>query len=387
MDIGKDAKKLAKERKREASRAELSRSAGSALPSDRNRALLATTAVAAGTTRYDLPQRVTVPDQSATLVLLMAQVVPGEAVHMFAPDPGVPDSARHPFRVARFKNVTEGLLERGPLAVMESGSFLGQGVLEPLSAGGEAVVPFALDRGVAVDSERATRYVGARVAQIEAGNLTIERDEVLETRYRVRNGDADPVKVVVRHPRVEGTHLYQPPTGTEDQVGKGAALAPVQIKARATAELRLEERRPFAMQVDWMAPEANEAMQAFFKDAKADSALVAALRGAWETRRTLEKDNNEQGKLSGEKEILEEGAEETRENLRALQRNPAKGVTQLREKLSARLLQMDSRLAELNKRLVELQLRIKEGTVRFREAVRDLKLERPASRSDLARAE
>ena len=360
---------------------------GSAIPSERNRALLASTAVTAGSTRYDLPMPVTVPDKSATLVLLSALSVPGEAVHMFAPDPGVPDSSLHPFRVARFKNITAGLLERGPIAVVESGAFLGQGVLEPLSAGSEATVPFALDRGVAVDTENNVRLVGARVSQIEAGNLTIERDRVWETTYRVRNGEAESVKVVVRHPRHAGTRLEKPPAGTEDQVGKNSALAPVQVKARETAELHLEEHEPVAQAADWMSDEANEAMQELFADKSADAATLAVigvLKEAWTTRESLRKHQEENEKVSAEKEILHRAAEESRENLRALQRNPARGVSELRDKLAQRLLGMDNRLAELSKRLVELQLKISEESVRFREAVRDLKLVRPRTRGTSA---
>jgi hypothetical protein len=367
-------------KKRPQDRAFGSANRGSALPSERNRALLATTAVTAGSTRYDLPSPVTVPDQSATLVLLTAQSMPGEAVHMFAPDPGVPDSSRHPFRVARFKNVTSGLLERGPIAVVEAGAFLGQGVLEPLSAGAEATIPFALDRGVAIDIEHNNRFIGARVAQIEAGTLTIERDMVVETKYRVQNGEAESVKVVLRHARSDSSKLHDPPAGTEDQVGKGTALVPVQVKAQSTAELLVDERHPIATQVDWMAPEADEAMQTFFRDTQSDAALVAALKSAWATRTALRTHTDQSEKLSSEKQILSEGSEETRENLAALRKNPAKGVTQLRDKLAARLLQMDNRLAEINKQLIELQLRISEETVRFREAVRDLKLERPTSK-------
>ena len=79
------------------------------------------------------------------MVMLLSSRVPGEALFLFAPDGGVPDSSSHPFRVARFANKTPGVLERGPIAVFERGSFLGQGMLDPLPAGATATVPFALD--------------------------------------------------------------------------------------------------------------------------------------------------------------------------------------------------------------------------------------------------
>ena len=75
----------------------------------------------AGATRYDLPAPVTIPDKSATMVMLLDRPIPGEAISLFAPDGGVPDSASHPFRVARFTNKTGGLLERGPLAIFSRG--------------------------------------------------------------------------------------------------------------------------------------------------------------------------------------------------------------------------------------------------------------------------
>jgi len=126
-----------------------------------NLAALAAIGVQAGTTRYDLPAVVTIPDKSATMVMLLDQRVPGEVVALFAPDGGVPDSAAHPFRVARFSNKTGGLLERGPLAIFSDGSFVGQGMTDPLPDGATASVPFSLDRSLAIESTREHREEGA----------------------------------------------------------------------------------------------------------------------------------------------------------------------------------------------------------------------------------
>jgi hypothetical protein len=112
----------------------------------RNLGILAGVAVQSGTTRYSIPHRVTIPNENATMVLLASEQVPGESVFLFAPDGGVADSSRHPFRVTRFTNATKGHLERGPIAVFEKGSFLGQGILQPLPTGATTTVPFALDR-------------------------------------------------------------------------------------------------------------------------------------------------------------------------------------------------------------------------------------------------
>src|SRR4029079_18205662 len=70
----------------------------------KNLSALAAIALQAGATRYDLAAPVTIPDKSATMVMLLDRPIPGAAISLFAPDPGVPESASHPFRVARFQN-------------------------------------------------------------------------------------------------------------------------------------------------------------------------------------------------------------------------------------------------------------------------------------------
>jgi hypothetical protein len=349
-------------------------SGGVSMP--RDMALLANMSVESGTTRYDLPSRVTIPKDSATMVLLLAQPVPGDSVHLFAPDGGVPDSARHPFRVARFKNPTKGLFEKGPIAVFEAGSFLGQGVMEPLAAGGEATVPFALERAIAVDQDHKSETRDARLARIEAGRLTLERDQVQKTSYRLRNGGEAEAKVIVRHPRAQGMKLYKPPAGTEEQVGKGSALVPALVAGHATAELVVEERRAFQVGADWLSPEADEAVKGYLADPRADAKVAGPLAKAWEIRKALVAAQREQQKLQGEREILATAAEESREGLRAISRN-TKGVEELRQRLVSRLGELEVKLARLAKRGVELELQIIEQRVGLQDSLQAIKLAEP----------
>ncbi len=350
--------------------------APAATSAPRNLALLANAEVQAGATRYDLPKPVTIPNESATMVLLVSKEVPGESVFMFAPDGGVPESSRHPFRVVRFTNDTPGLLERGPIAVIESGAFLGQGVLEPLAAAGEATVPFALERALAVDQSAQQQTQGARLARIEAGQLTVERDQVLRTTYRVRNGQAEEARVLLRHPRVPQMRLHDAPKGTDDRVGQGNALVPALVRANDTAEVVVDERRSFNQVVDWMSEWADEAVQAYLRDRRADAKVAAALKETWAIRAELIDTREERGKLDSERYIVREAAEETRANLSSLKKNAGARVNELRQQLAARLSELDKRHADLFTRVTELNLKENELRIRFEERVRELKLDK-----------
>lgn len=328
---------------------------------------LAAVQVQTGTTRYEVPHTVTIPDRSATMILLLNQRVAGEAVYLYAPDGGVPDSHSHPFRVARFTNGSGGLLERGPIAVFEKGAFLGQGLLESLPAEAHATVPFALVRALGVEQERKYDQRGARLYSVESGVLKVERDRTTVTVYRVKNGSEEAARLLVRHPRTPGARLHQPPAGTEDNVGQGHALVPVQVAARGKAELVVEERQPVQQVTDWMSPVAAEAMAAYLAEAAGEATAMDLLRSAFALRNQVEKAKDQEHKLQREQAELEKASRETRLSLQAIEKNPQ--AADLRAKLTKRLADTTARLDQITKELIEVRMRIDEQQVRFRDAI------------------
>jgi hypothetical protein len=344
----------------------------------RNIRSLAAVAVEGGATRYDLPAAVTIPDRNATMVMLLSRPVSGESLFLFAPDGAVPDSTSHPFRVARFVNGTGGTLERGPIAVFEDGAFLGQGMVDPLPAGATATVPFALERGVAVDLDHKTDEVGERIAKIENAVLTVERDRTLQTKYRLRNGGDKQAKVIVKHPRIAGARLFSPPQGTEDNVGTASALVPVIVPALATVELVVDERTTQSQPVDWFSVIADNAVKALLGAPKPDPDLARKLSAAWATRNEIVQKREARSKAEQETTKLAQSTEETRRNLRAIEKN--RTAEALRQKLTARLAEASARLDDLNRRTVELDSQLAELGVRFNEAIREITyVARPAA--------
>jgi hypothetical protein len=355
----------------------------------RNVASLAAVAVEGGTTRYDLPNTVTVPDKSATMVLLLSQRVAGEAIYLFSPDDGVPDSASHPFRVARYLNSTPGVLERGPIAVFEHGNFLGQGMVDPLPAGATATVPFALERAIGVDRESKYDEVGARLAKIENGQLFIERDAVTKTIYHLKNGLADdgspvapgqpkhvgPVKIMVKHPRQNGTRLYQPPAGTEDNVGTGSALVPALVMPHTTFNLTVDERATFQRGEDWFSDAADNAVKAYLKDPRANQEIVQKLTAAWVLRTQLVDKMHQAQAIQTELATLAQEASEKRQDLRAIEKNTAADA--LRKTLTQRLADIAARQDVLQAQNIQLGQDLGALRINFRDAIRAINLTEP----------
>ncbi|MDX2052057.1 MAG: DUF4139 domain-containing protein [Polyangiaceae bacterium] len=341
----------------------------------RNLNALASVAAQTGSTRYEVGTRVTIPDESATMVMLLNQTVPGEAVFLFAPDGGVPDSSVHPFRVVRFVNSGKGLLEGGPIAVFEKGAFLGQGVMDSLSPESKATVPFALQRSLTVNQSSNFSQEGARVSKIEAGRLYIERDQVRLTNYEIKNGSEEAGKLLVRHFRDTGWRLHNPPKGTEDRTTDGHALVPVSAPPHATTKLVVDERLSIEQELDWLDPLADIAVRAYWDNPKSEPKSVAQLKQAWGVRADLSRIRDRLNQLTATQAELEKAARESRLSLEAIEKNTQ--AADLRATLTARLREQTAGLDRASKELIEVKLKQNELEVRLRDALRDLSVQLP----------
>ena len=92
-------------------------------------------------------------------------------------------------------------------------------------------------------------------------------------------------------------------------------------------------------------------------------------------RRALVDARAERQKLAATDTDLRRSTEETRANLKALEKNTA--AADLRAKLTARLADDSARLDVLGKRIIEVDLKINESQVGFNDAIRAIKLLQP----------
>jgi hypothetical protein len=333
----------------------------------RNVHSLAAVAAQGGNTRYDIPNTITISDKNATMVMLLDQKVHGEAIYLFAPDDGVPDSSSHPFHVVRFQNDTTGVLERGPIAVFQQGSFLGQGLLDPLPTAGWATVPFALERAIGVDSTQKGDTQGTRVSKIDNGNLWLEHDLVLKTTYALQNGGELEAKILVKHPRRSGARLYLPPTGTEDNVATGTALVPITVPAHGHQELVVDERQAQPEYADWFGIAADKAVKAYVSDPRADAKLVGQLNALWPLRGQIVSRQDQRNKIQGELGQLHSEAYQKRADLKAIEKNVAAAA--LRRTLTARLAAIGTREDALTAQNITVGQDLSDLLVRWREGV------------------
>ena len=331
---------------------------------------LAALSLQGGVTRYDLPTPVSIPDRTATMVMLVSTDVPGQRLYLFAPNPGVPASAAHPFQVARFTNQTPALLERGPVAIFEAGAYLGEGMLDVLPAGARTTIPFALEPALTVESSATDSVEGARLLTMRREAITLERFNVHRTRYHLRNGLDRMARVLVRH-ELGGADLYEPPAGTER--AEGSALVPSDVPVHGEQELLVTTRTAFTVDQTLDGEEAKTAIEQYLHQASIPAAQVQALRTALDQQRQLEELAHSRADLDQRRNDLQSSSEETRQNLAAIEHN--RQAADLRARLTARLAAAATEIDQVTRHMVELDTQFSEQRVRLTEALREIDID------------
>ena len=170
-----------------------------------------------------------------------------------------------------------------------------------------------------------------------------------------------------------GWRLFEPAPGTEDNVGTGTALVPTTVPAGKNGELVVDERSVTRHYEDWFTTLADNAVKNYLADPRADAAAKAKLTAAWAIRKEIVVRLDARQCLSQEDSNLKQQQDETRANLKAIEKN--KSAETLRAQLTKRLAETSNRRDEGGKKIVEIDSKLAELRIQFKEAIRELKVE------------
>ena len=204
------------------------------------------------------------------------------------------------------------------------------------------------------------------------------------TTYHIHNGLADdgapvpkvgPVKILVKHPRQNGTRLHQPPPGTEDNTGTGSALVPAMVRPHSKLDLVVDERATFERAEDWFSDAADAAVQAYIKDGRGDPGIVQRLQAVWLIRAQIVHKVQQQQAIQTELSTLNQEASEKRQDLRAIEKN--KAADALRATLTQRLAEIATKQDELQARNIQLGQDLGTLRISFRDGIRAITITEP----------
>ena len=327
----------------------------------------------AGLTRFDIAERVTLPDGSASMVQLVNQLVPGEQTFMYKPGGSGQGYEYNPYRVIRFRNDTDFVLEPGPISIYAGGSFVGEGLSEAIASRDRATIPFAAEPSITVRSSSESSTDALKITRIVRGVMEVESFHRIKTTWTVETKpEKNAVRVLVRQPRASDAYkLIDAPADTE-RLPDGYFVPVVVAPGQTQASLTVVEQTPSKLSLDVWDDKAPELLQQLLSTPELDNAARAKLEPIVAARQAIGRIDTELAGLSAQQSELDERANEERQNLLAIQKDP--NAAALRKRLSTRLEELTKKAAEIGRRIVELNSQRLERKIELEDKLRDLDL-------------
>ncbi len=323
--------------------------------------------------RFDIPERVTLPDRSSTLVTLVNARVGGEDKLVFQPGSGA--SRDHPYRSLLLQNTTDGPVQRSPVAIYKDGAFVGEGITPAIAPGERAVLPYAIESRVHVNRRQSNRSGQVQLIRIVDGRLQVQREDFQIWRFEITSSLDEDQTLHVQVPRHQNFELQ---VGDDLEVRREDAfyLVPIEVAANGDTTQEIAQVRMVPQHLEVFHAQAKPLLVAALERGDLRPDVAEKLRDVTES---LDELAAIERKLAEDRELrrdVQSRTNELRQNIQALgdsDRNQA-----LRDQLLERLEEQDELQATLAARIVENSENRSALRIEIQEKMREITLERRA---------
>ncbi len=337
-------------------------------------------ATVSGQTRFDIDQKVTVPEGTSTMVAIVNADVQGEETFLFRPGGAGMGYESNPYRVVRFRNTTPFVLEPGPISIFAGGSFVGEGLSESVGANASATIPFAVETGIMVTSVYKDDREEMRLVKMSRGVLEVEQFARRATTYTAKAQTLDSgFSVLVRHGKTGWNYvLADRPAGTEDL--PDAYLVKIDVPAqKREGSLTVVEQTPSKSSISIWDKPALGLLEKLLVYTDLTPEAKKKLSPVVDKRRELAKLEEQLFGLTEKRNKLDQRANELRENLRSIEKNQQ--ATQQRQKWTKQLDEFTSEGNKIGVQLAELEAKRLDKRIELEDLLQDLELTAPPSAS------
>ncbi len=292
---------------------------------------------------YRIAQPVTIRKNESALVPILQTKIDAERVTLWSPQQ---PAALRALWITNTSNLT---LDRGSFAIVEDGSFGGEGLLDAIHPAERRLLSYAADQAVRVTTDHRNDTRRVQHLTIAKGVLKEATAEIAEVEYLVKNAAPEPRAVVVEHPVRQGWTLDSDPKPVETT--PTTYRFRVNTQAGETVRLHIGERRTLS-QFYRLVDTSDDRLMLLLRNDKASPALLAQLEPVFAAKRTLQSLNDQANTKQREIDALVQDQTRVRANLTAL-KSTAEERT-LAKRYVDELNRQEDSLAALRKELTAL---------------------------------
>ena len=323
--------------------------------------------------RFDVPGRVTLPDQTSTMVTLVNSQIAGDDALIFQPD-SAPASHQHPYRALLLDNSTPYPIQRAPIAIYNGSTFVGQGITPLIAPDQSAVVPYALENRVRVAQRSSNQSGEVSLVRIVDGTVYTEVEQIQGVTFEVRSALAEAQTAYFKVVRYGGWDLVAGDFDEEEvQTEAGFYLVPFELEGGDDTEFTVNQRSRVSSTINVFDPRAKQMFAAYLTGPDVRPDVAARLEPIVDM---LEEKSDNESQLAARRRLQNDVQVRTNE-LRASIRTLGDSATNrdLRETLVDRLAEQDDTLDRLTGEIVEISERNSLLQVMVTEALREITLE------------
>jgi hypothetical protein len=323
-----------------------------------------------GESHFQSPTPLTVERGTSAMIAVLDDGAVGDVVYLYDAE-SERGNARFAFKSVRFVNPTAFTLETGPMTVYGEGRFIGEGLTEPIPPHATAVVPFALDRQVIVESEGEDRDRISKLMTLQRGVLRTEVQHERVTKLKLTSILREDSRVFVRHSVKKGWQLQKSPD-IHERMGE-SHLFEVALKAGETKTVEIVESTPIVRTLDLRSPEAVSLVKVYLGGKDLDARFAEPMKKLLEIHTEMANYGQE---IELERIKLAEyraRTNELQEQILTLKNVPGSGA--LLGNLQAKLREMSDRVQKGTIGIVDLEQKLMLARIRFQDGVSELRLD------------
>ncbi|NOZ85170.1 MAG: DUF4139 domain-containing protein [Deltaproteobacteria bacterium] len=322
---------------------------------------------------FEIGEPMTVPDRSSTMIAILNKKVPGEPVYYYNPQPGIQDTAVHPFKAVRIVNDTGTALEAGPLAVIRNGAFAGEGLAGRLENGHESYIAYALETGVNVEYNPGSSNGMVTLSKIHNGVVETKYYSIKRHSYLVKatSKDAEPLSFIAGLSKMPGWKVKVEGGKLISETGDKMYFSTKVVPGKET-RLKVTQRYPMQASYKITDRNAQRAIEVYVSSKDGDGKIKAQLQPLMKKIKKLSITRDRINTLERQRSDLSRRADEIRQNLKLLKRSKNK---RLKAAQTSRLMAVDRKLSTITDKLVESRTNLAELKVELSNMVEKLDIE------------
>jgi hypothetical protein len=315
---------------------------------------------------YTVDRPVTVYRNQSALVPILAAEFEGRRVCLYNRD----HRPENPFAAVEMRNTTGLTLEGGPATVFEGDTYAGEAMLDTLKPDEKRLVPFAVDLGVAVESDHDFRHEQVNLVRVQGGRLHLHSGRIETRVYRFMVKDDRPRVLWLEHPLREDWRLHDTPA--PDETTHSFYRWRLELGPRSTTTFPVSMRTDHCEIVD-LRTAGRPQIELYLSRGYFSPEQARRLEDILSLAESQHKLQVKKGETERDVAAIRGDQERLRHNLKAL--GTTSDEARLRARYVAKLEEQENRLEELQNRSERLQAEIRQRQQELEEALRGLDFE------------